>query len=108
RDAPGHRLPKARGQPARRARRLPRRSIEPPSPIQRKTVSHDRADGGKDLPSRCVLGPMTENAWGAPGQPRLRRDAVRLTGAVLMSAAIMGPAVSTFFNPQFSTPFSGQ
>ncbi len=24
-----------------------------------------------------------------------------------MSAAIMGPAVSTFFNPQFSTPFSG-
>ena len=25
-----------------------------------------------------------------------------------MSAAIMGPAVSTFFNPQFSTPFSGE
>ena len=24
-----------------------------------------------------------------------------------MSAAIMGPAVSTFFNPQFSMPFSG-
>src|SRR5919108_2608549 len=39
--------------------------------------------------------------------PRLRRDAVGLTGAVIMSAAIMGPAVSTFFNPQFSTPFSG-
>jgi amino acid transporter len=32
---------------------------------------------------------------------------VGLTGAVIMSAAIMGPAVSTFFNPQFSTPFSG-
>jgi amino acid transporter len=37
----------------------------------------------------------------------LRRDAVGPTGAVVMSAAIMGPAVSTFFNPQFSTPFSG-
>jgi amino acid transporter len=38
----------------------------------------------------------------------LRSDAVGLTGAVVMSAAIMGPAVSTFFNPQFSTPFSGE
>src|SRR3954452_21418510 len=38
---------------------------------------------------------------------RLRRNAVGLTGAVVMSAAIMGPAVSTFFNPQFSMPFSG-
>jgi amino acid transporter len=37
----------------------------------------------------------------------LRRNAVGLGGAVIMSAAIMGPAVSTFFNPQFSTPFSG-
>jgi amino acid transporter len=37
----------------------------------------------------------------------LRRDAVGWVGAVIMSAAIMGPAVSTFFNPQFSTPFSG-
>ena len=43
----------------------------------------------------------------APAVPRLRRNAVGLTGAVIMSAAIMGPAVSTFFNPQFSTPFSG-
>src|SRR3954467_3541322 len=42
-----------------------------------------------------------------PAVPQLRRNAVGLTGAVLMSAAIMGPAVSTFFNPQFSTPFSG-
>src|SRR3954452_6520729 len=40
--------------------------------------------------------------------PRLRRDATGLTGAVIMSAAIMGPAVSTFFNPQFSMPFAGQ
>ena len=37
----------------------------------------------------------------------LRRNAIGLTGAVIMSAAIMGPAVSTFFNPQYSTPFSG-
>ncbi|MBV9366005.1 MAG: hypothetical protein JO286_02430 [Solirubrobacterales bacterium] len=51
---------------------------------------------------------MTETAWGATGQPRLRRDAVGLTGAIVMSAAIMGPAVSTFFNPQFSMPFSGE
>src|SRR3954449_8970387 len=43
----------------------------------------------------------------ATDAPRLRRNAVGLTGAVIMSAAIMGPAVSTFFNPQFSTPFSG-
>ena len=42
-----------------------------------------------------------------PAVPHLRRNAVGLTGAVIMSAAIMGPAVSTFFNPQFSTPFSG-
>jgi amino acid transporter len=40
--------------------------------------------------------------------PRLRRNAVGLTGAVIMSAAIMGPAVSTFFNPQYSMPFSGE
>jgi amino acid transporter len=37
----------------------------------------------------------------------LRRNAIGLPGAVIMSAAIMGPAVSTFFNPQFSFPFSG-
>ncbi|HEX2393466.1 MAG TPA: APC family permease [Solirubrobacterales bacterium] len=37
----------------------------------------------------------------------LRRNAIGLPGAVIMSAAIMGPAVSTFFNPQFSTPSSG-
>ena len=42
------------------------------------------------------------------GEPRLRPGAVGLTGAVVMSAAIMGPAVSTFFNPQFSTQFSGE
>jgi amino acid transporter len=44
---------------------------------------------------------------GAEPGARLRRNAVGLGGAVIMSAAIMGPAVSTFFNPQFSMPFSG-
>lgn len=39
--------------------------------------------------------------------PGLRPNSVGLAGTVIMSAAIMGPAVSTFFNPQFSTPFSG-
>ncbi len=43
----------------------------------------------------------------APADPGLRANSVGLPGAVIMSAAIMGPAVSTFFNPQFSTPFSG-
>jgi amino acid transporter len=51
---------------------------------------------------------MTQEQSEATGQTGgLRRNAVGLTGAVIMSAAIMGPAVSTFFNPQFSTPFSG-
>ena len=46
---------------------------------------------------------------GSEQAPRvgLRRNVVGLGGAVIMSAAIMGPAVSTFFNPQFSMPFSG-
>src|ERR1700733_10360274 len=42
-----------------------------------------------------------------PLQAGLKKDSVRLLGAIIMSAAIMGPGVSTFFNPQFSTPFSG-
>jgi len=51
---------------------------------------------------------MTEPTQDVPAdQLGLRRDAVGSVGAVIMSAAIMGPAVSTFFNPQFSTPFSG-
>jgi amino acid transporter len=49
----------------------------------------------------------TSSGAGEPAVPRLRRNAVGPVGAVVMSAAIMGPAVSTFFNPQFSTPFSG-
>ncbi len=50
---------------------------------------------------------VTDDQAVGEGQPGLRRNTVGLTGAVIMSAAIMGPAVSTFFNPQFSTPFSG-
>ena len=50
---------------------------------------------------------MADTETGAPLQARLKSNSVGLAGAVIMSAAIMGPAVSTFFNPQFSTPFSG-
>jgi len=50
---------------------------------------------------------LTAPSGSAAGTTGLRRNAVGLAGAVIMSAAIMGPAVSTFFNPQFSTPFSG-
>src|SRR5438477_5600539 len=51
---------------------------------------------------------MAERTESTPAGPiGLRRGAVGPVGAVIMSAAIMGPAVSTFFNPQFSTPFSG-
>jgi amino acid transporter len=52
---------------------------------------------------------MTTSTTGPETGPSvgLRRNSVGLTGTVIMSAAIMGPAVSTFFNPQFSTPFSG-
>lgn len=32
--------------------------------------------------------------------PRLKRNAVGLGGAIIMSAALMGPAVSVYFNPQ--------
>lgn len=50
---------------------------------------------------------MTEQIEETTAESGLRRNAVGIGGAVIMSAAIMGPAVSTFFNPQFSTPFSG-
>jgi hypothetical protein len=43
----------------------------------------------------------------APPVAGLRRSAVGLGGAVIMSAAIMGPAVSTFFNPQYSRSRGG-
>jgi amino acid transporter len=53
------------------------------------------------MTSTETTGPVERDAHG------LRPNAVGLAGTVIMSAAIMGPAVSTFFNPQFSTPFSG-
>ncbi len=55
---------------------------------------------------------MTSNTAGATAPAvetgHLKRNVVGIAGAVIMSAAVMGPAVSTFFNPQFSTPFSGE
>ncbi|HEY0989771.1 MAG TPA: hypothetical protein VGD80_22035 [Kofleriaceae bacterium] len=39
----------------------------------------------------------------APDQIALRPGVI---GAVAMTAAIVGTAVSSFFNPQYSTPFS--
>ncbi len=50
---------------------------------------------------------MSDTNTRTPVQASLKSNSVGLAGAVIMSAAIMGPAVSTFFNPQFSTPFSG-
>lgn len=42
-----------------------------------------------------------------PEQARLRKGAVGLGGAVVMSAALMGPAVSVYFNPQLVAGFAG-
>lgn len=39
--------------------------------------------------------------------PSLRRNAVGLGGAVIMSAALMGPAVSVYFNPQVTAANAG-
>jgi amino acid transporter len=50
---------------------------------------------------------MSSNTEQNAPQMGLRANALGLGGAVIMSAAIMGPAVSTFFNPQFSMPSSG-
>ena len=36
--------------------------------------------------------------------PGLRRNAIGLAGAVVMSAALRGPAVSVYFNPQYFNP----
>jgi amino acid transporter len=40
-------------------------------------------------------------------EPRLKQNAVGTTGAVIMSAALMGPAVSVYFNPQLAAGFAG-
>jgi len=39
--------------------------------------------------------------------PRLKQNVVGTTGAVIMSAALMGPAVSVYFNPQLAAGFAG-
>lgn len=44
---------------------------------------------------------------GTHGDNRLRRGSVGLGGAVIMSAALMGPAVSVYFNPQLVAGFAG-
>lgn len=43
----------------------------------------------------------------SPQQARLKQGAVGLGGAVVMSAALMGPAVSVYFNPQLVAGFAG-
>ncbi|MCU1536998.1 MAG: family permease, partial [Humibacillus sp.] len=43
----------------------------------------------------------------AEGEHQLRRGSVGLGGAVIMSAALMGPAVSVYFNPQLVAGFAG-
>jgi amino acid transporter len=43
----------------------------------------------------------------APQPARLKRGSVGLGGAVIMSAALMGPAVSVYFNPQLVVGFAG-
>src|SRR5690242_14682016 len=48
---------------------------------------------------RKLKGVLMERYEAEPTQS-LRRNAVGLGGAVIMSAALMGPAVSVYFNPQ--------
>lgn len=43
----------------------------------------------------------------ASGEARLRQGAVGAGGAIIMSAALMGPAVSVYFNPQLVAGFAG-
>lgn len=43
----------------------------------------------------------------APDEARLKQGAVGLGGAIVMSAALMGPAVSVYFNPQLVAGFAG-
>jgi amino acid transporter len=44
---------------------------------------------------------------GTQPESRLRQGSVGLGGAVIMSAALMGPAVSVYFNPQLVAGFAG-
>lgn len=50
---------------------------------------------------------MAEQASRADGASGLRRNAVGLVAAIMLSATIMGPAVSTYFNTQFTAINAG-
>ena len=50
---------------------------------------------------------MTDQVTRAADAPGLRRNAVGLLAAIMLSATIMGPAVSTYFNTQFTAVQAG-
>jgi amino acid transporter len=50
---------------------------------------------------------MTQQATRPDSAPGLRRNAVGLLAAIMLSATIMGPAVSTYFNTQFTAINAG-
>jgi amino acid transporter len=50
---------------------------------------------------------LTAPADGATATPGLRKNAVGLLAAIMLSATIMGPAVSTYFNTQFTAQNAG-
>ena len=50
---------------------------------------------------------LTAPADGAIATPGLRKNAVGLVAAIMLSATIMGPAVSTYFNTQFTAQNAG-
>ncbi|MCO5993837.1 APC family permease [Actinoallomurus rhizosphaericola] len=50
---------------------------------------------------------MSETSPAPEDRTTLQRNAVGLLGAVIMSAALMGPAVSVYFNPQLVAGFAG-
>ena len=51
---------------------------------------------------------MAQSTAGAqPGANQLHRNAVGLVAAIMLSATIMGPAVSTYFNTQFTAVNAG-
>ncbi|MFD0328143.1 hypothetical protein ACFQZC_07780 [Streptacidiphilus monticola] len=47
-------------------------------------------------------------ASAASGTSGLKKGAIGLGGAVVMSAALMGPAVSVYFNPQLVAAQAGR
>ncbi len=50
---------------------------------------------------------ITAPADGSIATPGLRKNAVGLVAAIMLSATIMGPAVSTYFNTQFTAKNAG-